>query len=297
MSLPASHSKGRQTIEWVRPPVRQSIGVSLLFVPPLCKGRQGGVETPGLRCGSRISASVMAAGRLDLPSPLLMMEGKPREASIDLMMPTRSSTHAESGRTNLQHEGGFTLVEALLAIALLATLGAIVFGSLLTSTQVVDAGRAAASREQTIRRVLRLMAEELAVGVKEPANPWVGMNGTQDGQAADTLAFVTIGDGFGAQSAREGEMVRVIYTREGDRLIRFVRRNLYGLNDESVDQVNLATKVKGFNVRYYHAPGRMWVDEWSSTGPIPTVLLLEITFQEPDAEPYTIREWVTVGVS
>lgn len=200
-------------------------------------------------------------------------------------------------RSSARAEGGFTLVEALLAIALLGTLGAMVFGSLLTTTQVVDTGRAAASREQTIRRVLRLMAEELAVGVKEQANPWVGMNGTQDGQAADTLAFVTIGDGFGAQSAREGEMVRVIYTREGDRLLRFVRRNLYGLTDESVDQVNLATRVKGFNVRYYHRPGRVWLDEWSSTGSLPTALLLEITFQEPDAEPYTIREWVTVGVS
>lgn len=194
-------------------------------------------------------------------------------------------------------EGGFTLVEALVAIAVLATLGAIVFGSLLTTTQVVDAGRAAAAREQTVRRVLRVMAEELAVGVKEPTYPWIGQNGTQDGQAADTLAFVTISDGFGAQAARESEMVRVIYTREGDRLIRFVRRNLYGLTDESVDQVDLASQVKGFNVRYYNEQGRVWLDEWSSTGPLPAAVLLEITFQEPDAEPYTIREWVTVGVS
>ncbi len=202
-----------------------------------------------------------------------------------------------ASRSDARAEGGFTLVEALVAIALLATLGAIVFGSLLTTTQVVDAGRASASREQMIRRVLRLMGEELAVGVKEPANPWLGMNGTQDGHPADTLAFVTIGDGFGAQAAREGEMVRVIYTREGDRLIRFVRRNLYGLTDESIDQVNLATKVKGFNIRYYHGQGKVWLDEWSSTGPLPTALLLEVTFQDPDAEPYTIREWVTVGVS
>jgi general secretion pathway protein J len=192
-------------------------------------------------------------------------------------------------------EGGFTLVEALLAIALLATLGAIVFGSLLTTTQAVDAGRAAASREQTIRRVLRVMAEELTIGVKEPTYPWVGLNGTQDGQSADTLAFVTISNGSGAQAARESEMVRVIYTREGDRLIRFIRRNLYGVTDESVDQVDLATKVKGFNIRYYNEQGRVWLDEWSSTGPLPAALLLEITFQELDADPYTIREWVTVG--
>ncbi|MEQ1795485.1 MAG: type II secretion system protein GspJ [Nitrospira sp.] len=199
--------------------------------------------------------------------------------------------------SNDQSEGGFTLVEALLAVALLATLGAMVFGSLLTTTQVVDAGRAAASREQTMRRVLRIMAEELAIGVKEPSNPWLGMNGTQDGQAADTLAFVTIGDGFGTQATRESEIIRVIYTRDGDRLMRYVRRNLYGLTDESVEQVSLATKVKGFNIRYFSGQGKVWLDDWSSTGPLPAALLLEIIFQEPDAEPYTVREWVTVGVS
>ena len=221
-----------------------------------------------------------------------------RRKNVLSILRDRALIFQASGRSlRLNQEGGFTLVEALLAIALLATLGAIVFGSLMTTTQVVDAGRAAASREQTIRRVLRLMAEELAIGVKETTFPWVGLNGTQDGQSADTLAFVTRGDGLGVQAAHESEILRVIYTREGDRLIRFVRRNLYGLTDESVDQVNLATKVKGFNVRYYSRQGQVWLDEWSSTGPLPTALLLEITFQETDAEPYTIREWVTVGVS
>ena len=55
------------------------------------------------------------------------------------------------------------------------------------------------------------------------------------------------------------------------------------------------SKVKGFNIRYYNEQGRVWLDEWSSTGPLPAALLLEITFQELDADPYTIREWVTVG--
>ncbi|HSN04724.1 MAG TPA: type II secretion system protein GspJ [Nitrospira sp.] len=194
-------------------------------------------------------------------------------------------------------EAGFTLVEALLAIAMLATMGAIVFGSLVTTTRVVEAGRAAATKEQTVRRVLRLMAEELSIGVQEPIYPWTGMNGTQDGQPADTLAFVTLSDGVGAQGAQESDRLRVIYTREGDRLIRFVRRNLYGLTDESLEQIDLANKVTGFNVRYYSGQSRVWADEWTANGPMPTAVLVEVTFQEAGAEPYTIREWITVGVS
>lgn len=196
-------------------------------------------------------------------------------------------------------DAGFTLVEALLAVALLATMGAIVFGSLVTTTQVVDAGRTAAAREQTVRRVLRLMADELSTGVQESTYPWTGMNGTQNGQPADTLAFVTLSDGFGVQAGQETDRLRVIYTREGDRLIRFVRRNLYGLTEESLEQLDLANNVKGFNVRYYSGQSRTWVDDWSASGPLPTAILVEVTFLDTlkDAKPYTIREWITVGIS
>lgn len=204
-----------------------------------------------------------------------------------------------SPASRFNSDAGFTLVEALLAIALLATMGAIVFGSLVTTTQVVDAGRAAAAREQSVRRVLRLMAEELSIAVQETAYPWTGINGTHDGRPADTLAFVTLSDGLGVQAGQDSDRRRVIYTREGARLIRFVRRNLYGLTEESVEQLDLATNVTGFNVRYYSRQGRTWGDDWTAAGPMPSAILVEVTFLDPgtDAEPYTIREWITVGVS
>jgi general secretion pathway protein J len=194
-------------------------------------------------------------------------------------------------------EQGFTLVEVLVAIALLATVAAIVFGSLLTTTRVVDAGREQAEREQTIRRILRIMADELSTGKQLPGFPWIGMNGTQDGQAADTVAFIGIGAGLGASDAKDSESMRVVYTREGDRLIRFARRNLYGLTDESLEQIELADRVKGFNVRYFDGQTRTWTDEWITAGKLPKAVLLEIMFAGPDAEPATVREWVTVGAS
>jgi general secretion pathway protein J len=188
-------------------------------------------------------------------------------------------------------------VEVLVAIALLATVAAIVFGSLVTTTGVVDAGREQAEREQTIRRILRIMADELSTGKQLPGFPWIGMNGMQDGQAADTIAFIGIGSGVGASGTKDSESMRVVYTREGDRLIRFARRNLYGLTDESLEQIELANQVKGFNVRYFDGQTRMWTDEWLTTGKLPKAVLLEIMFAGPDGEPATVREWVTVGAS
>ena len=193
-------------------------------------------------------------------------------------------------------DGGFTLIEILVAVTLLGTIAAIVFGSLISTTRAVDTGREHATKEQRLRQILRLMAEDISLSKRDNAYPWVGMDGTQDGQPADTLAILAISRTSATVSAKDSENVRVVYTREHDRLIRFTRRNLYGLTDESLDQTELADRVSGFNIRYYDGQGQVWLDEWQSAG-LPKALLLEITFQQPDALPWTVREWITIGAS
>jgi general secretion pathway protein J len=102
----------------------------------------------------------------------------------------------------------------------------------------------------------------------------------------------------GAESAKDSELVRIVYTREGDRLLRFVRRNLYGLTDESVEQVELATKVKGFNIRYYDSKSNLWLDEWDRRGlESPKAILIELTLLQDKTEVQTVRQWVAVGAS
>lgn len=204
--------------------------------------------------------------------------------------------------SDAQHvQAGFTLVEVLVAVALLGTIGAMVFASLVTTTQAVEAGRERAEREQTIRKILRVMAEELSLSKRTIAYPWVGMNGTQDGQPADILAFLAMSHELNNLNAltKESESVRVVYTRERDRLIRFVRRNIYTLTDtnESLDQLELADRVHAFNVRYYDDQNRTWLDEWPTASKLPKAVLIEVTFQYPDEAPWTMREWVTIGTS
>jgi general secretion pathway protein J len=196
-------------------------------------------------------------------------------------------------------EKGFTLIEILLAVSLIAMMAAVVFGSLYMTTNAIEAARAKSTDEQIIRRTLSLMTDELAVSESRTTGPWMGINDQRDGQPADSIAFLTMGQFRGADSAKDTELVRIVYTREGDRLLRFSRRNLYSLTDESIEKVELATKVKGFNVRYYDVKSQLWLDEWDSRGKpgIPKAVLLELTLIQENAEPLTVRQWVSVGAS
>ncbi len=196
-------------------------------------------------------------------------------------------------------EEGFTLIEILLAVSLIAMMATLVFGSLYVTTSAMDAARAKSADEQIVRRTLSLMIDELAVSESRATGPWMGINDQRDGQPADSVAFLTMGQFRGADSAKDTELVRIVYTREGDRLLRFSRRNLYSLTDESIEKVELATKVKGFNVRYYDGKSQLWLDEWDSRGKpgAPKAILLELTLLQGKEEPVTVRQWVAIGAS
>ena len=202
-------------------------------------------------------------------------------------------------QTPLRSEGGFTLIEVLLAVSLVAMMATLVFGSLYVTISAIDTARANSVNEQVVRSTLRVMTDELSVGVARASGPWMGVNGQQDGQPADSVAFLTMGQFRGTESNKDSELVRIVYTREGDRLLRFVRRNLYGLTDESIEQVELVRKVTGFNVRYYDGKNNIWVDEWDGRGRpgTPKAVLLELTMVQENAKPQTIRQWVAVGAS
>ena len=58
-------------------------------------------------------------------------------------------------RPRLASEDAFTLVEVLLATALVAVIAAMVFGSLHLSTVAMDGARRSAAREQLLRSTLR----------------------------------------------------------------------------------------------------------------------------------------------
>ncbi|HXF93691.1 MAG TPA: type II secretion system protein GspJ [Nitrospiraceae bacterium] len=192
---------------------------------------------------------------------------------------------------------GFTLLEVLLAVAALATVAALVFASLASTVRLVDSVRDAAGREHVIRSTLRLMADELMSAQLHPSSPWIGQNGQQNGRPADVVAFLSSSQIRAREEAAESELARVLYTREGTRLIRLARRNLYGLTDEWLERTDLADHVVGFDVRYFDPLSRTWVDEWDgrTRRSQPQAVAIELTFQFAEEDVRIIREWITVG--
>jgi general secretion pathway protein J len=195
-------------------------------------------------------------------------------------------------------EGAFTLVEVLIAVAILATVATLVFGSFVTTTRIIAHARDADQDRALARDLLRTIADELASGQHSQLFPWLGENRDQDGTPADTLSFVTSGASSWSGGAPATGMTQVVYAREGPKLLRFARRNLYGLTDESIDRTVMATQVTGFNVRYFDFKAQAWVDQWDGrvrTG-IPNAILIELTVEQARQGPHTFTEWVSLAL-
>lgn len=199
-------------------------------------------------------------------------------------------------RCKAHARAGFTLIEVLLVVAILGTISAMVFGALASTMRVIENVRDDQGWGSLTRATLQFMANELSAGYRSPSVPWVGQSSQQNGQPADTLAFLSTAQERSGVNARETEISRVVYTREGARLVRFARRNLFGLTDESIEQIELLDGVIGFKIRYYDTVSQTWIDQWDGRlrGALPRAVMIELTIQRPTRQPETFLHWVTI---
>jgi len=89
---------------------------------------------------------------------------------------------------------------------------------------------------------------------------------------------------------------RVLYTREGDRLARLTLRNLQGSFPEAIERTDLTTGVAAFDLHYYDASSRKWVDEWDGRvrKSLPRAVMIELTLTNSRQERRTYTQWATV---
>jgi prepilin-type N-terminal cleavage/methylation domain-containing protein len=182
---------------------------------------------------------------------------------------------------------GFTLLEVMIAIGIMATILVILFG---TYSAAVD--RAARTRELSqiyheARVLLQLMANDLrSAYVKEstaqaeqalqqtktPLTSFLGEDHTESNNPADKLAFSTI---LPTQrpDVPDTEMCRVTYSiepvNESPQSRALLRRVNCSLNPEATDQDHfflLTELAHGLDFKYYDSQGTEYLD-WNSREP------------------------------
>ena len=192
--------------------------------------------------------------------------------------------------------GGFTLIEVLLAMAILSLIASMTFWSLATTVQVRDAVAIDRNWDGMTKTALQVMSDELSTGFSHPQYPWLGQDGLVNGEPSDLAAFVSARQIPAGGQRVESSFARVLYLREGSRLIRVAKRNLFGSDHSSLERLVLADAVVGFNVRYFDPLNQVWVDEWDGRErrSLPKALLLELTLRREGQDPITLRHWVPV---
>jgi general secretion pathway protein J len=193
-------------------------------------------------------------------------------------------------------ESGFTLIEVLIAIAILGTVAAMVSLSFSSTLRIRETALDDGGREHVARNCLKLMAEELSLGRWHPASRWIGRNADQEGRPADLLVFTSAGHVRVQPDVPETDLTRVVYIREGSRLVRYSTRNLFAFTTDAVEQIDLATGVTAFNLRYYDRKLALWLDEWAEgpKGSLPAGVMIELTLLNARQEPRTYTAWVPI---
>ncbi len=192
---------------------------------------------------------------------------------------------------------GFTLIEVLLAVAILGIVGAFIFVSLSATTSAMETVRTGSRQDQLIRSALSLLTQDLTLSRNVTTSPWFGQNRILEGQPADALAFVTSNRPTGSPGLRQSDQSRVVYTRIGSRLIRYVRPNVLALTEEGVERIELLDNLMGFNVRYFDGQAKIWVERWDgrTTKGLPQAFMIELYFdQGPQQPPKVYTAWLTL---
>lgn len=193
-------------------------------------------------------------------------------------------------------EGGFTLIEVLVSAAILAILATLVSLTFESTFRMIRASEDTHDREHQARICLALITQDLMMARLQRRFPWSTRNGELDGQPSDLVAFVSASHIRYRPNASEADLTRVLYTREGDRLVRISLRNIFGVLPAALERVEVATGVVSFNIRYYDSASASWVDEWEgrSRKNLPRAVMIELTLLNTRKEPRLFVNWAMI---
>lgn len=176
---------------------------------------------------------------------------------------------------------GFTLLEVMIAAAILALMGSVVFGSFARSHAQKLEVEAADDRVAQARTAMDRMAQEISAAFlsehfdhkrfQQRPSLFKG----EDGGGRDTLLFTALANEAFEPDAKESDQAVVKYfierDRSGDSKFESLYRRHYPLIDEELERKGvrqvLCENVKKLEFQYWDSVKNEWIDEWDTSRP------------------------------
>lgn len=167
---------------------------------------------------------------------------------------------------------GFTLIEVLIAIALVAAILTSLYGAVFPVLETRERLEADIEKTRQLRRFIDTLTTELHSALFNEANPFTGLTGTRDeslGRAMSSLAFTTLT--YPAISSRRptGDLKAVRYyaLEDADRTLSLFKDswNPYGEETAAAAEmvsVEVIEGIEGFEAEFYN--GETWAKAWDA---------------------------------
>lgn len=183
-------------------------------------------------------------------------------------------------RTPLRNTHGFTLMEVLIAIAILAIVMAIVYGSFAQTRRVIDRAEGAVDELRGVRVAFNRMMLDLSMAFISPNDKdneytvFVGTDSDAGGYPDDSIDFTSYSNRIRNKDAKESDQMEVGYylkrDYEGKAVLlkrekkRLDKNPMYGGKSYEITE-----DIVGLNFRYLEKGA--WYDSWDSRAKSPAV--------------------------
>ncbi len=205
----------------------------------------------------------------------------------------------DSGRRKRAKTAGFTLIEVMVAVAILAVIMALTYASIYQSAQ----GKEDTEREDLLRHSMSLALGKMkndiqtAFIVSDP--DFLGSEGKRKFAFVgkeDRLDFVSFSHVRYFNNSSDVDYAEVGYAvengkeeDEGKVLVRRESGEVDEKPEEGGEQEPLVDHVKEFKIEYYNSKTKEWRDDWDSSqldfsNQLPHAVKVELQVENPDSE-------------
>ena len=202
-----------------------------------------------------------------------------------------------------RRSAGFTLVEVLIAIGILALVITSIYSTWTAILRASKSGQTAAAAVQRSRIVVRLLEDALSSAQSFSANPGYYGFMAENGDEASLSFVARLSQAF-PRGGRFGDLdVRRVTFKvqpgtDGGRnlVLRQTPLVMETDEDETEHPIILSKNVKEFSMEFWDSRLNDWVDEWKQTNQLPRLLMFTLRLADT-AKPLSPVEEISRIVS